>query len=676
MTYFATLTFGLAAVADLDSRPHAIWTFALTDSATNELLGTTSLALQVVVACYALWLNRVFGTRRAGWALSGAFVLMLAMHLNELASPPVSVVALGCPPSLAYSFISLLLLLGLSHLATLYRERQKAEDIIRQARDELEVRVAERTAELVQANTSLAQEIDQRKQAEAQIRASQEMYRGLVDSLEGIIFECKAEDLSFTFVSPQCERLLGYGPDQWLKEIRWQDIIYPHDYRTFTQNCAKSLPDKSSASLEYRVVAQGKRIRWVRQVSNFVTSAQGELRLRGVLLDITERKQLEDELRQAQKMEAVGKLAGGVAHDFRNILTVIHGYGELLLAMQEAGGDATEYLRQICEAANRGNQLTRQLLAFSRKQDIRIELVDLNAVVESTTKMLGVLLGEDVALGKELARPLPPIQADAGQLTQVLMNLAVNARDAMPIGGRLTIKTAEVGFTEQDKAVDADVRPGKFACLSVADTGTGIPPEVLPHIFEPFFTTKDIGKGTGLGLSTVYGIIQQHGGWIKVETALNQGTTLHLYLPATEAQPKSFLEPSVASSRTGHSETILLVEDDALVLEMAAAALEGQSYRVLRAGSGPAALRLWTEHLGRVDLLLTDIVMPEGMSGWDVIKRLRAENPRLKTIATSGYAPEAPHGLDVAMLPKPYRATTLLKTVGDVLDGRQPVCDH
>jgi two-component system cell cycle sensor histidine kinase/response regulator CckA len=620
--------------------------------ASHEWLSAASLTLQVGVAAYALWLNRVFGTQRAGWALCAAFVLMLAMHLNEAFSPPVTVSALGLRPEMAYLFISLLLLLGLSHLSTLYRERGLAELAVCQARDDLEKRVQERTAEL-------ASEVEQK-------RASQQMYRGLVDSLEGVIFECHADDLSFTFVSPQSERLLGYSPEECLKSVGWVQMVHANDCRHFMDSWFRAVRDKAGATEEFRVLAKDGRIRWVRLLANVAASPGGRLQVRGVLLDITDRKELEDQLRQAQKMEAVGRLSGGVAHDFNNILTAIQGYGQLLLDLERTTDQAGDYLKQICDAAARGSQMTRQLLAFSRKQELRVEPTDLNKVVEGTSKMARVLLGAQIDLRQDLAEPLPSVEADATQLTQVVMNLAVNARDAMPGGGTLTIKTESITFTEADQEANLEVRAGSYCCLSVSDTGTGIPQEILPHIFEPFYTTKDAGKGTGLGLSTVYGIIKQHGGWITVDTALGRGTTFRLFLPESNKRPQVRTEPQ-ASPREIGNETILLVEDDPGVRQMASSVLKAQGYKVLEADSGPAALRVWDQRRKDVDLLLTDIVMPEGMTGWDVVKRLRQDNPKLKAVAMSGYTPEPPTDLEVVFLPKPYQAHTLVKVVADAL---------
>jgi PAS domain S-box-containing protein len=504
----------------------AAW-FGLADSDVQNGLEVAALVLQVVVAIYALWLNRVFGTRRAGWALCGAFVLMLAMHLSEAAALPESVSVFGLSPGLTYLFISLLLLIGLSHLAAVYRERERAETEVRKARDELEDRVCERTAEL-------AAEIEQRKRAEVEIRASQQQYCGLVNSLEGIIFECEAADLSFAFVSPQSERLLGYVPDEWLKQLNWRDLVHPEDYETVHEACNKAVQEQSSLALEFRVLAKDQRTRWVRLLANVVADSHGPVSIRGVLLDVTKRRQLEEALRQAQKMEAVGRLSGGVAHDFSNLLTSIQCYAELLLI--EPGDPSTriEYAGEISRAASRGGRLTRQLLTFSRERDIHVEDVDLNKLVEDASGMFRALLGHRVELCNDLTE-VPLVRGDVEQLTQVLLNLVVNSRDAMPSGGKLCIKTQRTDCGHADQASDPEMRADTFCCLSISDTGTGISPDALPHIFEPFFTTKETGKGTGLGLAIVYGIVKQHRGWVEVESSLGRGTTFRLSLPAADS---------------------------------------------------------------------------------------------------------------------------------------------
>ena len=368
-----------------------------------------------------------------------------------------------------------------------------------------------------------------------------------------------------------------------------------------------------------------------------------------------------------QKMEAIGLLAGGVAHDFNNILTVIQGYSQLLLCLDSVKSESQDWVKQISQAADRAAQLTQQLLAFSRKQEIKTEALNINTVVGNISKMLRAMVGETVSVHLDLDDQLPPVQADAGQLGQVLMNLAVNARDAMPSGGRLTIQTEVITFGPANAASDPEVRPGEFVCLSVSDTGSGIPPEVLPRIFEPFFTTKAVGRGTGLGLSTVYGIIKQHQGWAKVSSDLNQGTTFRLFLPSV-ASVLGKREDVQDISHSGNKETILVVEDEPALLDLVTSILESHQYRVLSAQSGPAALEVWHKQQKNVDLLLTDLVMPDGLSGSELLRRLREDRPELRGILTSGYvAPELALSDHDAFLQKPYRPSALLNVIHDCL---------
>lgn len=630
----------------------------------REIISAVALLLQVAVAVYALWLNRIFGTRRAAWVLCLAFLLMFSMHLNEAVSPPVTVAALGLQPELAYAFISLLLLLGLSHLGSVFRERQKSEELVRQARDVLELRVQERTAELQRSNEQLLQEVQQRKDAEAKVRASQELYRGLVDSLDAVMFECDRQDLRFTFVSAQAERLLGYTTEQWLREVTWRDLLHPEDYDRFLASRGAIVGERPGAWLEYRVRTRDQRVRRVRHIAALADG--NEQHVRGVLLDVTERRQLEDEMRQMQKMEAIGRLAGGVAHDFNNILTVIQGYSQLLLSSDGLPEEPLDHVRQISQATDRASQLTQQLLAFSRKRDIKTAPVDVNSVVRNLAKMLTVLVGETISVQLVMKESLPPVEGDAGALDQVLMNLAANARDAMPSGGRLLIQTDVVSVDGASVEGIPGARGGTFVCLTVTDTGTGIDPQALPHIFEPFFTTKAVGKGTGLGLSTVYGIVKQHQGWMRVSSQSQVGTTFRVFLPATQAEPKSTPTPGMTSVPSGHNATMLVVEDEPALLELVTSILEGQGYRVLPARSGPAALDLWREHSRQVDLLLTDVVMPDGISGPDLVQRVRQDRPEIRAILMSGYAAtEFPLSDRDLFLQKPYRPSTLLKAIHD-----------
>jgi nitrogen-specific signal transduction histidine kinase len=393
-----------------------------------------------------------------------------------------------------------------------------------------------------------------------------------------------------------------------------------------------------------------------------------------VVEDITEQRRLEEELRQAQKLEAIGQLAGGVAHDFNNILAVII-MQTGLTAMEEGLTDtAREGLRQIHLAAERAANLTRQLLAFSRRQVMQPRDLDLNEVVTNLTKMLQRIIGEDVWLEMRLYPTPLMTHADAGMLDQVLMNLAVNARDAMPKGGRLIIETTAREISAAEAAALLDVKPGHYVGLSVSDTGCGIPPEILPRIFEPFFTTKEPGKGTGLGLATVFGIVKQHGGCIQVASEPGRGTTFEVYLPALAETTTAASEAESRPGPRGGTETILLVEDDADVRLVTRITLERHGYRVLEAPDGLAALELWRQHRDAVALLLTDLVMPGELDGRELAQRLRADRPQLKVIYTSGYSPELA-GRELhsrsgeAFLQKPCPAERLLETVRECLDA-------
>jgi signal transduction histidine kinase/CheY-like chemotaxis protein len=390
--------------------------------------------------------------------------------------------------------------------------------------------------------------------------------------------------------------------------------------------------------------------------------------------DVTERRQLEAELRHAQKMESVGQLAGGVAHDFNNILTVIQGHASLLLAGGSLSRRQTASIRQINLAAERAANLTRQLLTFSRKQVLQPQPLDLNEVVNGMGKMLQRLLGEDISLHVHYSPNLPGVLADAGMLEQVLLNLAVNSRDAMPRGGQLIINTTVARFASGELGPNLDAYPGEFVCLSVSDTGTGIAPQHLPHIFEPFFTTKDVGKGTGLGLATVYGIIKQHRGWVTVASEVGKGTVFQVFLPANAGRSAAAAAPAAETPPRGGRETILIVEDETAVCELMKDVLEKLGYQVLVAHTGPAALELWPRHRDRIDLLLTDMVMPDGMTGGELGKRLQLEKPSLKVIYTSGYSAEAlgaEFQLDsnLVFLPKPYQPQKLAELIRAQLDA-------
>jgi two-component system, cell cycle sensor histidine kinase and response regulator CckA len=401
--------------------------------------------------------------------------------------------------------------------------------------------------------------------------------------------------------------------------------------------------------------------------------------VQGIARDITERKRMEkalraseDQLRQSQKMEAIGQLAGGVAHDFNNLLTAINGYSALALRRLGEDHPVQPYLEEIKKAGDRAANLTRQLLAFGRKQILQPLSINLNDVVRDMNKMLKRLIGEDVQLIANLRPDLNRIQADPGQVEQVLVNLVVNSRDAMPRGGTITIETANVKLDEAYASKLVGLSAGDYVMLAISDTGTGMDQETQKRIFEPFFTTKEKGKGTGLGLSTVYGIIRQSGGNIWVYTEPGEGTTFKVYMPQIEAEVGGSVIPHSSSIMQDGNETVLLVEDEEMVRKLASQLLKESGYSVLEASGGDEAMDICKTYQEPIDLLITDVVMPK-MSGRDVAAQLKTLHPETRVLFMSGYTDDAivHHGIvdsDIAFIQKPFSATSLTQKIREVLD--------
>ncbi|MBI4877930.1 MAG: response regulator [Acidobacteria bacterium] len=393
--------------------------------------------------------------------------------------------------------------------------------------------------------------------------------------------------------------------------------------------------------------------------------------MRGTTQDITERKRLEDQLLQAQKLESVGRLAGGVAHDFNNLLTVINGYSELAISRLGPAHPLRNSLEQIRAAGERAAGLTRQLLAFSRRQVLQPRVLDLNDVIVNVEKLIRRLIGEDVELRLLLGRSPGSVRADPGQVEQVIMNLAVNSRDAMPEGGTLTLETAGVRLPDESGKTP-DLPPGSYVTLTVRDTGVGMDEQTRSHIFEPFFTTKEAGKGTGLGLATVYGIVRQSGGDVSVESAPGKGAAFTVYLPCTGEGAEVLRAAGTAPPQTGR-ETVLLVEDEPGVRELVREMLSVLGYTTLEAACGEDALRLFLERGTGIQLLLTDVIMP-GMSGRELARRVCAIRPGLKVLFMSGYPDGAivQHGapdLGVHLIQKPISLAELGRQVRSALDA-------
>jgi two-component system cell cycle sensor histidine kinase/response regulator CckA len=414
--------------------------------------------------------------------------------------------------------------------------------------------------------------------------------------------------------------------------------------------------------------------RWYQTIKVPLTLPGHDIRMMlGVGTDITPRRQLEEQLRQSQKMEAVGRLAGGIAHDFNNVLTAILGYSQMLLIDLPDGDQRREDVQEIEHAANRAATLTRQLLAFSRRQVLQPQILDLNALIDNLDNFLRRLIGEDIDLRVSLSPDLWLVSADGGQMEQVIMNLAVNSRDAMPTGGKLTVETANVALDAAYAQRHISVTPGDYVMLAVSDTGTGMDAETQARIFEPFFTTKSAGKGTGLGLSTVYGIVKQSGGNIWVYSELGRGTTFKVYLPRETRSIVPVREPRPETTDLRGTESILLVEDEDPVRTLAAKVLRSLGYQVMEAKLGRDALAVAGKHNGRIDLLLTDVVMPE-FSGAELARKLAESRPTLRVLYMSGYTDEAiiHHGVlaaNIAYLQKPFTPEVLAAKVKEVLSS-------
>jgi PAS domain S-box-containing protein len=525
--------------------------------------------------------------------------------------------------------------------------------------EDLDRMVRERTEKL-------QQEVEERVRIEEALRVSEERFaKAFLASPMPMAIQSDA-DGRFLDANPSFLQLTGYSADELLqrtdKELRlWEDKAAqlaagdPPEPRVRNQPCTLRRSDGKVCNT----------VLWAEPI----TLQAGPCRL-VIVEDTTDRL----------KLEAVGCLAAGIAHEFNNLLTVIQGHTDLLSGKPLGTRSAGESLARIAQASQRAASLTRRLLAFSHKQPVRFKPVQLSVAVQGLPKMLGQLIGEAYQLRLECAADLPAIRADEGNVEQILVNLALNARDAMPDGGIIQIATSLAVFDEAAARNNLEARPGTFVCLMVSDTGCGISPEVLGRIFDPFYTTKDVGKGTGLGLSTVHGIVQQHAGWLEVASEVGKGSTFKVFLPVWEGTPAAAPTGEAAGSlppKRAAGEAVLIVEDEGIVREAARLALERGGYRVFEAGDGPEALTIWERCPVRIDLLVTDMVMPRGVSGAALARVLQTRDPHLRALYTSGYSSEVvredlrlTHGVN--FLRKPYDPPGLLKAVRMCLDHGVP----
>src|SRR6267154_970617 len=508
----------------------------------------------------------------------------------------------------------------------------------------------------------------QRARAETEIR-----YRKLIEQVAAISYIAEiGVNGQWYYVSPQIETMFGYSAEEWLSNSKdWIRYIPIDDHpivHAAEENSARGEPFQA----EYRITRKDGNVIWVSDTAVVVRGSDSHPVMEGLLVDITDRKMLENQLLQARKMEAVGRLAGGVAHDFNNLLTIIKGYVEMAIQRCLDRPELHSDIRRIEDAADRAVTLVRQLLAFSRKQVLRPKILDLNAIVMNLDQLLRRLMSENIAMKTFVSKDVGAVKADPGQIEQVIMNLVVNARDALPDGGRILIETSNVDLDSAYTRDHTVVRPGPYVLLAVTDTGIGMTADTAAHIFEPFYTTKESGRGTGLGLSTVYGIVKQSGGYIWVYSELGRGSSFKVYLPRVEQAPEALPAIKPVSGEQKGSETVLLVEDQPQVRELARMVLAGKGYTVVVAATPEEAERVCAQRVRGIHLLLTDVIMP-GVSGRELAKRLTARQPNMRVLYMSGYTFNviAQGGMledGVAFLQKPFTPSTLAEKVREILD--------
>jgi PAS domain S-box-containing protein len=529
-----------------------------------------------------------------------------------------------------------------------------------------------RTEELQVANKRLTEEIAERSQAENQLRLSEERFAKAFKSSPIPMSIQSLADYRYLDVNDAYLEMTGYTRNEILGTSSVELNVW--DDTTVRAEVFDQLRSgKSVRNVETRIKRKDGYDRTTLVSAEQICLGQENFALISES-DISGRLHLESQLRQAQKMEAIGHLAAGVAHDFRNILTVIQGHANLRLLVPNIDPKLAESLTQITEAVERASNLTRQLLAFSRKQIMQTEVVSVNKVVENLTSMLARLIGEQVTLKCRFQEDLPLIEADVCSIEQVILNLAVNARDAMPGGGQLVIATTTLEVDAAYAASHPEASYGPHVCLTVSDTGCGMDQHTKGRLFEPFFTTKEVGKGTGMGLATAYGIVKQHNGWIEVESKVGAGSTFSVFLPITNKTERKVEKKASLPQAHGGGETILVVEDEEPVRRFVSDLLKEYGYNVRLASNGLEALEVWKESCAEIDLLLTDVVMPQQISGLELADRLTKDKNELKVIYTSGYSIELldrhfGSRSDVNFLPKPYHPLKLAEAVRTCLDS-------
>jgi PAS domain S-box-containing protein len=547
-----------------------------------------------------------------------------------------------------------------------YVRSSQAEQALQTSQQHLEHEVQERMSELAAANQLLQREIAERQRTEAALRSSEERYRHLVENINDVIYATDAQGV-FTYLSPAVEAQSGYKPAELVGHV-FADYVYQEDRQRLLEQFEKLLAGHLEPS-EYRIVTKAGTIRWIRSSSRCVYQGDQVVGVQGAYIDITEKRGLEEQLRQAHKMEALGTLAGGIAHDFNNILGIILGNTELALLDRSDGQPTRGPLEQIHQACLRAQALVRQILSFSRKTTQELQLCHLGPIVQESLTLMRALIPTTIDLRLDMTATADVVLADPAQLQQVVINLVMNAAQAMEYaGGVLEVSLVDVALDEL-AAQRHDLRPGSYVRLTVRDTGGGIAPAIMGRIFDPYFTTKEVGKGTGLGLAVVHGIVTQHGGAISVHSVLGQGASFQVYLPVRAAEP--LLASPLTVSLSAGQERILFIDDEPALASMGKAILEHLGYAVVSETRSPEALILFTRQPDRFDLVITDMTMP-GMTGDRLAKELRRIRPDIPIILCSGFShylnEEEAKAIGIcAFLMKPFVLRELAETVRTVL---------
>jgi PAS domain S-box-containing protein len=576
---------------------------------------------------------------------------------------------------LATSFVLIALLV---EAAGLHKRLAAAKSLVDSYARDLEERVRERTAELDRSNQSLKAEIAERRQAEAEAQRARKSLDVVIESIPAMLIVKSAKDGRCTLINHAGEVLLGRNRREIIGKSAREVLAGPEADEIELHDAAVLAANGAPTAHEHALTSCTQGLRHLRTRRVLLPDARGEpAYLLAFSEDLTEQRQVEEQLHQAQKMEALGQLTGGLAHDFNNHLAIIIGNLDLLREMKPGDGPETELLQDALDAALNGSELTRRLLAFARRAPLRPERIDVNQLIGNSTRLLSRTLGEGIEIRLNLDAAVPPIIADPAQLETAIANLANNARDAMLQGGQLVFTTGRRELDEDYAAAHAEVTAGTYVMIEVSDTGHGMPPEVASRVFEPFYTTKGPGKGTGLGLSMVFGFLKQSGGHINVYSEPSRGTTFRLYLQPAEAATRVSEDAAASLPLSGSGEMVLVVEDNAKLRHVLIRQLTELNYRIVEAENAQAALDLLDSGV-KVDLLVSDIVMPGEIDGLGLAREFTVRNPGARVLLTSGFpgarlVDAAGLSADVRLLSKPYRKSDLARTLREVLDERVPV---